>query len=93
MRRDEGQERVIGTLLGANNDGILEITNAFPVPHTETDAVSGRSEKTCFFFFFFFYPVSHTVGFRLELIQTFTRPCSVFIDRQILLKLLLDGEL
>lgn len=40
MRRSEGQERVIGTLLGANNDGHLEITNCFPVPHTEGETVS-----------------------------------------------------
>ncbi len=39
MRRSEGQERVIGTLLGANNDGVLEITNSFPVPHTEKESV------------------------------------------------------
>jgi translation initiation factor 3 subunit F len=39
MRRNEGQERVIGTLLGANNDGVLEITNCFPVPHTEKESV------------------------------------------------------
>ncbi|KAL6063755.1 Eukaryotic translation initiation factor 3 subunit F [Balamuthia mandrillaris] len=36
-RRTEGQERVIGTLLGVNNDGVVEIRNCFPVPHTETD--------------------------------------------------------
>lgn len=39
MRRSEGQDRVIGTLLGANNDGQLEITNCFPVPHTEGETV------------------------------------------------------
>eukprot|EP00741_Cyanophora_paradoxa_P008621 tig00001355_g8345.t1 len=35
MRRAEQQERVIGTLLGYMVDGQLEITNSFPVPHTE----------------------------------------------------------
>lgn len=39
MRRPEGQVRVIGTLLGANNDGSLEITNCFPVPHSEAEGV------------------------------------------------------
>lgn len=39
MRRAEGQERVIGTLLGTNNDGVLEISNCFPVPHEEKDSV------------------------------------------------------
>ena len=29
------QERVIGTLLGEENDGVVEIKNCFPVPHTE----------------------------------------------------------
>ena len=35
MRRDEGQKRVIGTLLGVEDDGVVEITNCFPVPHKE----------------------------------------------------------
>jgi len=34
IRRNEGH-RVIGTLLGTNNDGAIEIRNCFPVPHTE----------------------------------------------------------
>ena len=29
------QARVIGTLLGEENDGVVEIKNCFPVPHTE----------------------------------------------------------
>ena len=33
------QERVIGTLLGSNDDGVLHITQCFPVPHTEADTV------------------------------------------------------
>jgi len=32
-RRNEGQTGVIGTLLGEENDGIVEIKNCFPVPH------------------------------------------------------------
>merc|ERR1712178_415166 len=35
-RRNEGQEGVIGTLLGEENDGVVEIKNCFPVPHNET---------------------------------------------------------
>lgn len=35
-RRNEGQTRVIGTLLGAKEfEGCVEVTNCFPVPHTE----------------------------------------------------------
>lgn len=36
-RRKEGQERVIGTLLGNEKDGVVEITNCFPVPHNENE--------------------------------------------------------
>jgi len=39
VMRSEGQTRVFGTLLGINNDGIIEIRNCFPVPHTEKDQV------------------------------------------------------
>jgi len=35
VRRNEGQNRVIGTLTGINNDGVVEIINSFAVPHTE----------------------------------------------------------
>ena len=36
-RRNEGQDRVIGTLLGSvNSDGSVEVKNSFPVPHTES---------------------------------------------------------
>jgi len=34
LRRNEGH-RVIGTLLGVNNEGIIEIRSCFPVIHTE----------------------------------------------------------
>ena len=36
-RRETGQERVIGTLLGTETDGKIEVCSGFPVPHTETD--------------------------------------------------------
>ena len=35
MRRRDGQTRVIGTLLGAEKDGVVHIKSSFPVPHTE----------------------------------------------------------
>jgi translation initiation factor 3 subunit F len=38
IRRNEGH-RVIGALLGYNNDGTIEIKNCFPVPHTEGEQV------------------------------------------------------
>jgi len=44
IRRNEDQDRVIGTLLGVNNDGVIEIRNSFPVPHSESDQVALRSE-------------------------------------------------
>jgi hypothetical protein len=38
IRRNEGY-RVIGTLTGNMNDGIIEIKNCYPVPHTEGEQV------------------------------------------------------
>jgi len=35
VRRNEGQKRVIGTLLGRIVDGQIEVVNSFPVPHQE----------------------------------------------------------
>lgn len=38
IRRTDGQERVIGTLLGhVTPAGNVEVTNCFPVPHSETE--------------------------------------------------------
>ena len=37
VRRNEGQGRVIGTLLGTVSDGVVEIKNCFAVPHSESD--------------------------------------------------------
>jgi len=39
IRRNETQDRVIGTLLGVNVEGAIEIRNCFPVPHIEGDLV------------------------------------------------------
>ncbi|RLN90951.1 hypothetical protein BBJ28_00024488 [Nothophytophthora sp. Chile5] len=36
LRRAEGQERVIGTLLGRVENGVAEVTNSFAVPHLES---------------------------------------------------------
>jgi hypothetical protein len=40
IRRNEGQERVIGTLLGVqSSSNSVTITNSFPVPHSEGEQV------------------------------------------------------
>jgi len=36
-RREEGQDRVIGTLLGTETDGVIQVCSCFPVPHTLTE--------------------------------------------------------
>ena len=36
-RRDEGQDFVIGTLLGTEENGVVTISSSFPVPHTEVE--------------------------------------------------------
>ncbi|KAG7672636.1 hypothetical protein Ndes2526B_g08836 [Nannochloris sp. 'desiccata'] len=40
IRRNEGQARVIGTLLGKVGDGIIDIRNCYAVPHTESEQVA-----------------------------------------------------
>jgi len=40
IRREEGQERVIGTLLGNIEEGVIQVTNCFAVPLTEKDQVA-----------------------------------------------------
>ena len=35
-RRNEGQERVIGTLLGVITDGVVDVRNCYAVPHDES---------------------------------------------------------
>lgn len=37
IRRNKGQERVIGTLLGTIGDGVVDIQNCYAVPHIETN--------------------------------------------------------
>ncbi|CAG5130971.1 unnamed protein product, partial [Candidula unifasciata] len=36
-RRNEDAKRVIGTLLGTVEKGVVEVTNCFAVPHNESD--------------------------------------------------------
>jgi hypothetical protein len=44
VRRQESQERVIGTLLGVETDGVIEIRNCFPVPHSELKVCTLRNK-------------------------------------------------
>lgn len=41
VRRNEKQERVIGTLLGSIVDNVFEIKNCYVVPHTESSEQVG----------------------------------------------------
>lgn len=43
-RRQDEQGRVIGTLLGSVNDGVVDIVNSFPVPHSETEQATIDSD-------------------------------------------------
>ena len=36
IRRSEGKERVIGTLLGTIAEGVVDIRNCYAVPHNES---------------------------------------------------------
>ena len=42
IRRNQGQERVIGTLLGSISDGVVEVKNCYAVPHSESNEQVGR---------------------------------------------------
>ena len=37
IRRNDGQDRVIGTLLGTISDGVVEVKNCYAVPHSESN--------------------------------------------------------
>lgn len=37
IRRNEGQRRVIGALLGTTSDGVVEVKSCYAVPHSETN--------------------------------------------------------
>ena len=36
-RRDQGQDFVVGTLLGTEDNGVVTVSSCFPVPHTEVE--------------------------------------------------------
>ena len=36
-RRDQGQDFVVGTLLGTEENGVVTVSSCFPVPHTEVE--------------------------------------------------------
>jgi len=44
LRRNEGQERVIGTLLGTLRGNVVVVKNSYAVPHNESDEQVGRTE-------------------------------------------------
>lgn len=44
LRRDTNKSRVIGTLLGTNEEGRLSITSCYPVPHSEEGEQIGIDE-------------------------------------------------
>ena len=47
IRRNDKQERVIGTLLGAVSDGVVSVQRAYVVPHNENaDQASWRAGGT-----------------------------------------------
>ena len=46
-RRLEPTRRVIGTLLGVKEKGVVEIRNAYAVPHNETEDEVGSLFKGC----------------------------------------------
>jgi translation initiation factor 3 subunit F len=43
-RRQDEQGRVIGTLLGSVTDGVVDIVNSFPVPHSEAEQATIDSD-------------------------------------------------
>lgn len=43
IRRNQGQERVIGTLLGSISDGVVEVKNCYAVPHSESNEQVGAA--------------------------------------------------
>ena len=46
-RRQENSKRVIGTLLGSREKGVVEIRSAYAVPHNETEDEVRVSKVTC----------------------------------------------
>ena len=51
IRRNEGSDRIIGTLLGNITNGVANITNCYTVPHNESmDQVRSKQEYALIFF-------------------------------------------
>ena len=48
IRRNEKQDRVIGTLLGTITDGVVEIKNCYIVPHNESSEQAGGGRPRMF---------------------------------------------
>ena len=46
IRRNEGSDRIIGTLLGNITDGVANITNCYTVPHNESMDQVCRSDRS-----------------------------------------------
>mmetsp|Transcript_2902 Transcript_2902/g.4504 ORF Transcript_2902/g.4504 Transcript_2902/m.4504 type:complete len:286 (-) Transcript_2902:213-1070(-) len=44
-RRKSDQKRVIGTLLGHEENGVVHVRNCFPVPHTESEEESAVNQE------------------------------------------------
>mmetsp|Transcript_4122 Transcript_4122/g.14555 ORF Transcript_4122/g.14555 Transcript_4122/m.14555 type:complete len:282 (+) Transcript_4122:82-927(+) len=44
VRREDSQKRVIGTLLGYEADGVVQIRSCFPVPHSEEGEIAVEGE-------------------------------------------------
>jgi len=62
LRRNEGY-RVIGTLLGTNTDGVIEVRDCFPVPHTE-----GNEVKVDMDFYNNMFDLHHRVSPKLTIV-------------------------
>lgn len=45
LRRNEGQERVIGTLLGTLRGNVVVVKNSYAVPHNESDEQVGQEDE------------------------------------------------
>ena len=46
IRRNEGKERVIGTLLGSISDGVVDVRDCYAVPHNESMDQVSHTEAT-----------------------------------------------
>jgi translation initiation factor 3 subunit F len=53
-RRNEKMKRVVGTLLGTNIQGNIEVTDCFVVPHRDGDEVDLKTLLKFLSFFFTF---------------------------------------